>query len=69
MKIFIELCPNRGESSIREGEEDVLAPVLGLNDVIYMDKSKVKGIDGQISTFSNINSPEDMEILSAENKI
>ncbi|WP_406661137.1 molybdenum cofactor guanylyltransferase [Methanolobus sp. ZRKC3] len=52
------------DESIGEGDRFVLSPVLKLSDVIYMDKTELKEIGGQLRTFANINSPEDMEMLN-----
>jgi molybdopterin-guanine dinucleotide biosynthesis protein A len=49
--------------SIKQGDRFVMAPVLGLDDVIYVGKNELEQNGGR-DIFANINSPEDMEMLN-----
>jgi len=49
---------------IDAGDRFVLAPVLKLNDVVYLDKNENKSESGESRYFTNINYPEDMDMLN-----
>jgi molybdopterin-guanine dinucleotide biosynthesis protein A len=49
--------------SIKQGDRFVMAPVLGLDDVVYVEMNELEQNGGR-DIFANINSPEDMEMLN-----
>ncbi|WP_406657857.1 molybdenum cofactor guanylyltransferase [Methanolobus sp. ZRKC2] len=51
------------ENSLREGNLSVMSPVSRLDDVLFLESEEITTIDKGIMTFTNINTPGDMDAL------
>ncbi len=49
--------------ALQEGKRSVMSPVMELSDVIYPGPEQLNSPDGALSTFININTPEDLKNL------
>jgi molybdopterin-guanine dinucleotide biosynthesis protein A len=49
---------------VRKGENKILAPLSRLKKVKFVPVNKIKEIDSELKTFTNINTKEDLEMKS-----
>lgn len=54
------------ELSIREGNMSVMSPVSILENVLFLESAEISKINNGLMTFTNINTPRDMDVLKLE---
>ncbi|MCQ1535672.1 molybdenum cofactor guanylyltransferase [Methanosarcina sp. KYL-1] len=52
------------ERAFERGKHSVLSPVFEMQDVVFVEVSEIMGIDPELRSFANINTVEDLELMS-----
>ncbi|WP_167848743.1 molybdenum cofactor guanylyltransferase [Methanolobus halotolerans] len=54
------------EFSLSKGIRSVMSPVSGLDDVLFLGSEEISKIDKGLMTFTNINTPHDLDMLETD---